>query len=220
MTMQTLAPDLGQGGGVSQAVGDIIREVRGLTVSTGAGAGVGVKVNVTALRLEDTILSVLRSVAGVISDVTANYTIVDTRASGTLTAAAVAANDTAVVNGNTYTGKTTLTGAAREFLIVGGNNNTTAANLAAAINAYEGRYDGAAGKFKAPAVVATANAAVVTITAVADGVAGNSITLVGTAVRLAASAATLANGSATGGVKSDTDHSAASSLIVLWYNKQ
>lgn len=218
MTMQTLPVDLGQGGGVDAGIGAIIREIRGLTVSIGAGAAAAAKVNVAAIRIEDTILSVIRSVAGVLTDVTANYTIFDTRASGTLTAASVANNDTCVVNGNTYTAKTTLTGAAREFLI-GGTNAATATNLAAAINAYESRWDGS--KFHIAAVTAVAASAVVTIKAVADGTAGNALTLTGTAVRLAASGAgTLAGGTATGGVVSDADHSATSSLIVTWYNKQ
>lgn len=218
MTMQTLPADLGQGGsGLDKAFGDIIREIRGLTVSTGAGAAAATKVNVAAIRTEDTILSVLRSVAGVISDVTANYSIVDTHASGTLTCASVVAGDTCVVNGVTYTARATPT--LKNEFAVGGTNNATAANLAAAINAYETRWDGS--KFYAAAVVATVASAVVTIKAVADGTAGNALTLTGTAVRLVASGSgTLAGGTATGGVVSDTDHSATSSLIIIWYNKQ
>jgi hypothetical protein len=202
--------------GAGQYLGNnAVKELQGFQLSIGAGAAAGTKVAVAAIRAEDTILSVIRSVAGVLTDVTSHYTIADIRASGTLTAASVAEGDTCVVDGVTYTAKATPT-ASTHFLI-GGTDAATATNLAATINAYHGGYRQGYAKKTLKAV---ASSAVVTVTAVNEGTAGNSIVLTGTATRLAASGSgTLAGGSATGGVVSDTDHSATSSLIVAWYNK-
>lgn len=205
------------GGAGLASIGAVIQELRGLTTSIGAGAAAGTKVNVAGIRVEDHLQSVVRSVAGVFTDVTANYSIVDTHATGTLTAAAVAEGDTAVINGVTYTARA-VPAKATDFKFTVGDNTATAAALAKAVNTAQVAYNGTSqGK---AAVKATSAAAIVTITAVVDEVAGNAITLVGTAGRLAASAATLTGGSATGGVKSDTDHSATSSLLIHWYNKQ
>ncbi len=220
MTMQTIPTNIADGGSSLDSLGAIVRELAGLKISVAPGVAAGTKVapaSLAAIRSEDTILAVVRSVAGVMSDVTANYTISNTKATGTLTCATVVANNTCVVNGVTYTAKAAPT-LPTEFLI-GANNTLTAANLAATINAYENGWTG--DRFRTAAVVATSSVAVVTITSVADGTAGNAITLTGTVTVLAASGAgTLAGGTATGGIVSDADHSTTSSLLIYWYNKQ
>lgn len=88
-------------------------------------------------------------------------------ASGTITFASFANNDTITVNGVTLTGKTTPT-LATEFA-VGASNSACAANAAACINAQSATL--------AKQVVATASGAVVTVTANIPGTWGNFGTL-------------------------------------------
>lgn len=100
--------------------------------------------------------------------ITANTNV----AAATLTAAACAPADTAVINGVTLTGAAAADFASAEFLADAADNNATAASLAGCINA------------NVIGVTATANAAVVTIVATETG--ENTVTVVGTAVRLIA----------------------------------
>lgn len=222
MTMTSLPRTFGHGGvGYDKALADAVREQLGMRQAVVAGAAANTKMDIAAMRPEDTILSAIvfnNSAAAAPVDDAANITIEDTRASGTLTAASVAADDSCVVNGVTYTFKATPTQRNHIKYTAGNTDAQDAALLAAAINAYESHYDGA--KALTPAVVATVNNNVVTVRALADGTAGNSIVLTGTPVRLAASGAgTLAGGTATGGIKSTTNHT-GKTLLVTWFDKR
>lgn len=216
--LNSIPAGLGIGAGSLDALKGLLTEVQGLTISLLTGAASGTKINLAAIRSEDTIIASIENNAGALTDHLSATTIVDTHATGTLTAAAVEADDVCVVNGVTYTFKATPT-AKNHVNLTSGNNNANAAALATTINAYENRRISDSVGFNQPEVVATASSAVVTITAVEDGAAGNAITLTGTAVRLAASGSgTLADGSDTGGIKIAADTS-SHQVLVFWFNK-
>jgi hypothetical protein len=109
------------------------------------------------------------------------------KASGTLTLSAVADGDTAVVNGVTFTFRTSLTGA--NVIPIGGSDDQAAKNLANFINSSANVL--IAGLMTA----ARTSSGVVTITAVTAGVKGNGYTIVGGS-HITASAATLGSGTA------------------------
>lgn len=167
MTLRSLAQITNQ-----QQLNDALTEIQGITCTQVAGAAAGTKMNIAKLRTEDTVLSVLvgTDAGGAWADDVANVTIQATKATGTLTVAAVANNDTATANGNVYTFKDTPT-AIRDVKRTAGDNNANAAALSAAINSYETRRI-APGQPNRPAIVATVSTNVVTLTAFDDG-AGN-----------------------------------------------
>jgi hypothetical protein len=202
MSLKSIAALLGQGGaGLDSDLHGLLTEMQGLKVSVVAGAAAVVSTDA----------------GGALADDAANITIQATKASGTLTAAAVAADDSCVVNGVTYTFKAAPT-LPNHVLRTAGDNTANALALANAINAYESRYTGS--ETNVPEVIATADAAVVTVTAIVDGAAGNAIVLTGTPTRLAASGSgTLENGTDTGGIKSTTNLT-SKSVILFWFNKQ
>lgn len=174
MSLQTLSTQLGKGGaGIPDQIPAALKELQGLRVNLVAGAAAGTKMDIAAMRLEDTILSVLAFNAGVPSDDTANCTIQATRASGTITGSVGLPNDggTVVVNGVTYTYKTSPT--ALTHVKIGATFAATGDTLATVINNYENRYTGASYGMNAPGVYAVSNGAgVVTVYSKADG-AGN-----------------------------------------------
>jgi hypothetical protein len=191
-----------------------IAELQRLRITPVAGAAAATKMNVAGLRLADTLVSVLQGTSGTFVDDTANCTIVDTHASGTLTVAAVNDADTCVVDTVTFTFKDTPT-AGNHVKRTAGDNTANALALKTAINTYLVRL-GSGERYLTSKVKATVSGAVVTVTAVADGTAGNAIVLTGTPTRLAASGSgTLANGTATGGIKSTTDNS-SKAMLVVW----
>ena len=104
-------------------------------------------------------------------------------ATGTLTCASTAANDTFVVAGTTFT--VVASGATGNQVNVGGTNAAMATAIADKINATSAL---------SGIVTASASAAVVTITAAQRGKMGNGIQIAGTAVRLAASGTALSSG--------------------------
>lgn len=192
MTMQALPSVFGKGGsnltdGTLQAV---LKELQGLNISVVAGAAANTKMNIAAMRIEDTILAAIVTTdaanAAVVNDVS-NITIQPTKASGTLTVSGNPVDgETFVVNGVTYTFKTAPTGGMQQVKIVAGDNNAMAANIAAAINAYENRRLGGISNTgpNTAAVVATSATNVCTITSVVDG-AGNGVVVTGTVTVLA-----------------------------------
>lgn len=175
----------GDGASVNpEVLKQIVKELQGLKCVVVAGAVNGTKMNVAALRKEDTLVAVLGVLdaagsSNAAADDTANVTISETRATGTLTISGnPVAAETFVVNGVTYTFRAagTLTND-RDILITPGDNTAMAAAVAAAVNAYENRRL-SAGNWNTPAVVASSNAGVVTFTSVVDG-PGNAPNVVG-----------------------------------------
>lgn len=210
---------------VTDAVGELqnLRE----ELLTGNVAA-GVKMDLAAIREKDTILSAFTQdkVSGVIADDTANVSITDVKASGTITVA----GGNGILDGEFFTVKdqvfTFVAGltSVRKLVHSGGanlpistvDNDANAAFIAEAINLVFGRD-------KVFGVVATVAAEVVTVTARQEGTPGNSIVLTEAATDVAVSGSgTLAGGSDTGGVESTTDLSAGNTfgLLVKWYKKQ
>lgn len=188
-----------------------IAELQGLNVTLLPGKGAGVKNDLAAIRMEDTIVAALNNNAGTITDVKATTSIVDVRASGTITCTSVAAGDTVTVAGRTYTAvanAAAVTDPLKQFSI-SGSDAADAAALAAAINARESNLD-------TSVVSASVNSNVVTVTAVAEGTGGNAITLAKTGAP-AISGATLANGTATGGI---SVVGVTNQVILFWFNKK
>jgi phage tail sheath gpL-like len=118
------------------------------------------------------------------------YSTAAVKASGTVTCAAVQADDTVTINGQTFTAKASgATG--DQWNITALDNTATAAALAAAINA--STTAGVTG-----IVTATSALGVVTISAIQSGKVGNAISLASSdGTRLAVSAAKLASGADT-----------------------
>lgn len=128
----------------------------------------------------------------------------------TATLVSVVADNTITVNGITFTAKAAPTTDAQ--FTVKGTDALQGPELARAINAYQTKY----GTLD---VVATAVLGVVTIKSNKPRT-GNSITLTEAATNVAVSGAGyLAGGTNTGSIKSTTDLSTAT-LIVVWVNKQ
>lgn len=211
MAMEKIG-SLGYGGQqLNDKLPRVLSELQGLTISgplTGTTANTAIAVT-EGIDVQDSILKVLMFAAGVPSDITSTTSIVDLRAKGTLTLAAVVANDTAVVAGKTYTFKTLVVNLSTNLppytVPVGATDTISATNLAAAINAQDST------------VTASAVGAVVTVQAVAEGTGGNAITIVGGA-HLTASAGTLAGGSATNAIKTSTV-TTSNTVVVFWYKK-
>lgn len=221
MSLHALRSQTGSGGtGIPDQIYPVLKELQGFKVSLVAGLASG-QHNIAAMREEDTLLSVLAFTAGVPAEDVANCSIASTTAFGTITCATVVADDAVEVNGVTYTFKAAPTSRTEVLLGSGGSaNNVSAANLAAAINAYESRYADSVGGM-VPQVVASVLNAVVTVTAVVDGAAGNAITLTSTdgATLAVTGSGTLTNGSDTGGFTSTTDLS-TKQVVVFWFNKR
>lgn len=196
-----------QGDGVASAVA-ALTELQGLTISLLAGADAGVKINVAALRPEDTLVAAINNNAGVLTDVLSTTSIVDVRASGTVTLTGAAAGQTATVAGLTYTAVTGTAANNTQFSI-SGDDTADAAALAAAINARESN--------RTAQVTTTSALGVVTVRAVAEGTGGNAITLAKVGAGVAVSGATLAGGTATGGI---TVVGATNQVILIWFNKK
>jgi hypothetical protein len=164
---------------------NVVRELQGIRLTVVAGAVAGTKMDIAAMSSEDTVVSAT-STDGLVANDAANITPSTGKATGTLTVAAAADGDTCVVNGVTYTFKTTPT-AATHVKVTVGDNTAMALALANTINAYENRRL-TTGNYNVPAVSAAAAAAVVTVSSVASGAgngpvvteAGSEITVVST----------------------------------------
>lgn len=172
MALNSISNTDGTQGGNFRQVRDSVKELQGLSFTPVAGAAAGTKMNVAALRLEDTLAFVGQGTSGTFVDDTANCTIQDTRASGTVTFATAVDGNTFAVNGTTYTVKTVP--AAVNDILLTGTDAQMATRAAAAVNAYEARPFDANGLPRNPGVVASSTGAsgVLTFKSLADG-AGN-----------------------------------------------
>ena len=187
-----------------------LKELQGLNITLLTGAAALTKLALAAIRPEDTIVAAINNNAGTLSDVTGTMTIVDPRATATITLSGVAAGQTVTVAGMVYTAVTGTAADSSKFSIDGATDALDATALAAAINAREAGRDTAQ-------VVATANGAVVTVKALVDGTAGNALTLVKNGAGITVSGATFSGGTATGGV---TSSGVTNQLLLFWYNKK
>lgn len=210
MTLKTVS-DVGGGAALTNGdLADAVHELQGLRQTVVTGGSADTKFNVAAIRQEDTVLSALNNNAGTITDITNTISIVDCRASGTVTAASVVAADTVTVDGRVYTAIANDATVGLNQFRIGTTDTECATNLKNAINL--GEQADATSK-----VTASSSAAVVTITARAEGTGGNSIALAtSNNTRLAKSGTTLANGTATGGIKSS---GATNQIILMWFDK-
>lgn len=208
MTFENVS-NLGKGGAGMQGQGAgsaarAIKELQGLQVSLVTGGA--------AITPRDTLIAVHNNNAGTLTDVTANATIADNRATGTVTAAgAGTAGDTVSIAGLTYTlvaANATVDPADKRKVKVGADAAGLAANLLAAVQAREANRD--------TKVTVSRNAAVLTVTAFAGGTEGNALVLAETGNSFNISGATLSGGSATGGVQVT---SVTNQLVVYWFKK-
>lgn len=205
---------LGYGGGfLNDKLPKVIAELQGLTISgphAGAAADAALEL-IEAPERTDTLLKVLMFDTGVPSDITARTTIIDGRATGTLTLTDVVATNTAVVNGKTYTAVTFAANPTNAQVgpynfAVGADDTATAENLAAAINSADSTH-----------VSAAADTGVVTVTYASAGPDGNAIPLVGS-TNIVASGANLAGGTSAKGVTVSVD-TTGNTVLVFWYKK-
>ena len=216
MSLTPVGSQLGKGGtGLSDGhLRRLLTEAQGLNFAVLDGVAENTKIDVAAIRPEDTILALIESNAGVLTDRTANASIVDSHATGTLTGDTVIATDEVEVAGMAYVFQAAAPTAYGQVQI-GEDDDESMANLADAINAYEASISRGGAQ-----VVATVDAKVVTVTAVAQGAAGNALTLTSEDATITASGSgTLAGGTDTGGIKVDVA-TTDDSLLLVWINKQ
>jgi hypothetical protein len=210
---------IGYGGAAGNKLNMILQELQSTKQSVLAGTTAATAIALVGIDYLDTITSVIRYASGVPSDVTAEASIVDRRATGTLTLSGVVAGDTAIVNGKTYTAVAGNYAFARSgelpsrSFAVGASDSATAANLAAAINAYADS-----------AVVASAAAAVVTITARslpadAGAVTAQNAIALGNTTHFTRSAATLTGATLTQAIRLSTTNTTGNQLVVTWAKK-
>lgn len=210
--------------GVSNEAQQVFAELQGLTISGPlAGAAAGTAIACTGIEIEDTIKKVLLedATSGVIADDTANVTIVDRRAKGTLTVGSgVVDADTVVVAGKTYTftevEETICYNAPPQVVPIsvgpsGVDVDVVADRLAKVIMSSDSRLQ---------AVASQDGSGLVTIYFRTAGTGGNAMTLdvTGANSHITRSGATFSGGTATNAVKSTTN-TTGKNLMVFWFNK-
>lgn len=201
----------------------LLKEQQGLTVTVIDGAAADTAMAVAAIQPEDTILSAIKfmDVWAAPTDDKANITIQGITASGLITIAGnPVEGDTVTVRGTVYTFKA-VPSDITHVKTTAGDNTAMASRLAAVINAYESRYESQLNGDgqRTPALKATSALGVVTLKSLVGGTAGNAYTLTENATNVTVSGATLTGGSATGSIKSTTDLSAAT-IVLVWVNKK
>lgn len=209
-------PQLGKGGAGMHGTGPgtaaaHIAELQGLRISLITGGAANTKFDIAAIRPEDTIVAAHNNAAGTVTDITANVTIADLRAAGTVAVGTPVLGDTVTIAGLTYTVVAANTVVApHDFSKVKlGTAAEVAARLLAAVNARENN--------RTSQVSATLASTTLTVTAVAEGTAGNTIALVEVGTTFTISGVVLTGGSATGGIKST---SVTNQITVFWFNKR
>lgn len=219
MSLQQMPIPVGHGGqGFPNPAGLIIASLATLQFTVVAGAAAAAKMSIADIREGDHIFGAVAFNAGTPAAVS-DLTIVDTHAKGTVTLAnAVPADgDYVTVRGVQYTFVATADDlAGLNYILIRETLNENAAALAAAINAYEGRWDGS--KWIRPLVKASVNSAVVTIRATDEGTGPNAYTLArafATSGNATVSGTNLSGGTTTGGVTSATNLT-GQELMVVW----
>ena len=210
--------ELGKGGSGLQGSGPnsaaaMIKELQGLNVSLLAGAGANTTIALAAIRKEDTIISAINNNAGVLTDITANMSINDCRATGTVAVGTVVAGDKVSIAGLEYTLVSNATVVEPQDFTkvkVGSTAQQCSDNLVAVVNAREAARD-------QQVSVANAGGLTVTVTAMAEGATGNAIALTETGTTFTISGATLTGGTVTGGIKST---SVTQQVLLTWFNKK
>jgi hypothetical protein len=204
---------LGFGGtGIPEALPRAIAELQGFTIS-GPLAGVGANAFIAVPGIDpwDTVMKALLFTAGVPSDITGNVTIVDRRASATLTLTGVAVGDTVSVNGKTYTfvsAPAITVNLAPYQIPLGVTDAASATSLAVAVMSGDAT------------ITAVPNSNTVTVYNKTPGTAGNgaAVSVAGSNGHIATSGATLANGSDTQGIRISTA-TTGNTVVLFWYNK-
>lgn len=211
MSLQNIK-SLGFGGaGIPTELPKAVAELQGLTISgplTGVGSGTAIAVS--GIESGMVVLKALLFTAGVPSDITGNVTIIDRRASATITLSGVVAGDTVSVNGKTYTFVVDwgFAGNPLPFQVkVGTTDALSATALAAAIMSGDST------------VFASALSNVVTVFNRAEGTVGNGkvLSASGSNGHMTVSGNT-ANGNDTQGITINTSTS-GNLVLLFWYNK-
>lgn len=206
---------MGNGGAhLNTRLPKVLAELQGLTFDVLTGAAANSQINVASgIEIQDTIAKAIQFTAGVPSDCTANVTVVDRRAQGTLTVgAAIAEGDKVTVNGKVYTFKagtpTTSTTMLPLTVYIGASNNVAAQNLANCIMSCDS------------AITCTVTNNVVTVIWRVAGVAGNAITMSDAQANahVTKSGANLAGGTATQGIKC-TLNTTGNTIMLVWFKK-
>lgn len=202
---------LGFGGiGLNNTLPKMIAELQGLTVSGPFnGVAQNTEIAIPGIDLGDAILCVMQHNAGTLTNVTSSASVIDRRASGTLTLAGVVAGDKVSVDGKVYT-FVAAPGFAQNLapyqVALGSNDTGSAANLVKALMSGDS------------SIFASSVGAVVTVYWRVLGTVGNAITLsvAQSNGHVTASGATLAGGNDTQGISISVV--TTGQVVVTWYN--
>lgn len=147
------------------SVKNAMREMQGLRSTLVASGSLGINVAVAEIKSEDTLVSAINNLAGVLTvkDVS-TLTIADAFARGSAVFATAIATDILIVNGLTYTGVAGVKSDNTEFSVDTGDDETVT-DLVDSINSRDSAN-----------VTAVANGDTVEITAVLEGTGGNALT--------------------------------------------
>jgi hypothetical protein len=209
---------LGFGGaGIPDAMPKAIAELQGQMFSLVAGAAANTAIAIPGIEATDTVKTVL-DLTTPATIPAANVTVIDRRASGTITLlSTIADGDVIAVNGKSYT-----------FTEMHTNPSSSAGPGVIPITTTPSGVDvdAVAAKFANVLMSSDSNisashvAGVVTVTWRVAGTAGNSVTLsvANAHGHATASGATLTGGTATTGIKISTT-TAGKNLLVVWYDK-
>jgi hypothetical protein len=204
---------LGFGGaGIPTSLPRAIAELQGQTFSLLAGAGANTAIAVPGIEAYDTVQKALLFSGGAFSDITANVTVIDRRATGTLTiGTGVTIGDVVTVNGKSYSiaaAASITTNFAAGSVGIGIDNNSTATALAQAIMSGDS------------SLTCSVTNNVITVQNRVSGTVGNTVTLDVSQSNghVTRSGATLAGGTATQGIKVSSD-TTSGQIILIWWSK-
>jgi hypothetical protein len=203
---------LGFGGlGIPTEMPKAIAELQGLTVNVLTGVAANTQIAVPGIEAWDTILTAIMFAGGVPSDITGNASIVDRRASATLTIGAVAAGDSITIAGKTYffvSGPSAIGSLNPSEIPVLPTAAGIATTMANVIMSNDSR------------LYASAAGSVVKVFWRVLGAVGNAATLsvANSNVHVTASGANFAGGTDTQAVSFNSD-TTGNKVLLAWYNK-